>query len=243
METVAYRPGNHLTLSAKSSARDEIIKRQYTPRSLMLSKILRKKKNKTKLTKETNTIEPERKTMMYIDPEANNEGHHEGHHHEGHHHEGHHHVQEGHHHARPQHHTKVPEGYYRCSHGCLCRKGTHHEGETDTHHAHVNPQTQQPGMMGTMANGAMGGAMGGAMQGAMMGGPSGAMQGGLQGGMQGGMMSMMPPPPTANNPIINQVGNVGGGLMGMLGQGLGVANGLSQQFTSLAARKFLFLFF
>jgi hypothetical protein len=202
----------------------------------MLSKMLRKKKNKTKLTKETKSEEPERKTMMFIDPEANKK---EGHH--GHHEEGHHHVQEGHHHARPQHHTKVPAGYYRCSHGCLCRKGTHHQEQHGN--AHVNPQTQQPSMMGTMANGAMGGAMNGAMMGGMMGGPGGAMQGGLQGGMQGAMRPMMPPPPTANNPIINQVGNVGNGLMGMLGQGMGIANGLSQQFTSLAARKFGLYFF
>ena len=72
------------------------------------------------------------------------------------------------------------------------------------------------------------------------------MQGGMQMGMQPGMgmnpMQQMAPPPTANNPIISTVGDMGSGLMGMLGQGLGIANGLNQQFTSLAARKF-FLFF
>jgi len=219
VETVAYRPGNHLTLSAKSSARDAIIKRQYTPRSLMLSKILQKKKNKTKLTKDNKAKQTERKTMMYIDPNEN--GSSEGHHHESG--EHHHHHAEGHHHeSRPQHHAKVPEGYYRCSHGCLCRKGMHHESHAETHVEPGMQQQMQPQMQPQMQGNMQGGTMQGAMQGM-------------------GQMLPMVAPPTANNPIINQVGNVAGGLMGMLGQGMGVANGLNQQFTALSARKKIYI--
>lgn len=213
-----------MTLSSKTQAKNSIIKRQFTPRSLLLSKMLRKKRNnKATLTNGNKPEKTERKTMMYVDPNSNE--HHSNHHHEGSHHGGHHESD----HSRPRHHSKVPEGYYRCSHGCLCKKG-------------VNHQEHDHGQMHGQMHGGMQGGMQPMMNGGMQGGMNPMMGGGMN-PMMGGGMSPMQPAPTANNPLINTVGNMGNGLMGMLGQGMGVANGLNQQFTSLAARMIIIIYY
>lgn len=224
-ESVSYRPGNHLTLTAKTTAKNEIIKREFNPRSLLLSKILTKKKHKTKLTKEKNPANIERKTMMYVGANHGSNSHNTGH---------------TTHHHRPMNHGKVPEGYYRCSHGCLCKKGMHHEGPGEMHHSSHQPMHGHhgQGMHGGMHGPGMHGGMQGGMHGPGMYGPG--MHGGMQGGMYGpgmGPPQTLPPP---TNPIIKQVGSMGSGLMGMLGQGIGVANGLSQQFNGIAAGKYIF---
>ena len=101
-------------------------------------------------------------------------------------------------------------------------------------------------MMGQMAAGGMGGMQGGmgGMQGGMGGmqGGRGGMQGGM-GGMQGGMGGMqggmggMHPAPQSNIGIINDIGNMGTGLIGGMGQGMGVANQMSNQFNTLSQRN------
>jgi len=189
--TMSMRGRRKVSLSAKTMVKNEIVNKTFSPRSLLLSKIL-KKKNKTKLAKDAKQHASERETMMMVTPESHGGGHS--------------------HHSKPKHHSKVPEGYYRCSHGCLCRKGMHHNsGQHHGHHGHHG-------------------------QGGMHGGMQGGMQGGMGPGMHGGMQQMNPyPQPT--NPIIQGVAGLGNTAMGLLGQGMGVANGLNQQFTSLSARK------
>jgi hypothetical protein len=195
--------------------KNEIVNKTFSPRSLLLSKIL-KKKNKTKLAKDAKQHASERETMMMVTPESHGGGHS--------------------HHSKPKHHSKVPEGYYRCSHGCLCRKGMHHNsGQHHGHHGHHGQGGMHGGTHGGMQGGmgpGMHGQMGPGMHGQMGPGMHGAMGPGMHGGMQ-----QMNPYPQPTNPIIQGVAGLGNTAMGLLGQGMGVANGLNQQFTSLSARK------
>ena len=84
-----------------------------------------------------------------------------------------------------------------------------------------------------MANPGMGGGMQGqqGMYGHGMQGQQGMMGGGMQGGMRPA------PVPKANIGIINDVGKMGTGLIGAMGQGMGVANQMQNQFNSIANRN------
>lgn len=100
-------------------------------------------------------------------------------------------------------------------------------------------------MQGGMHNGGMHGGMQGGMHGGMHGGMQpgmmqpGMMQPGMmQPGMQPGMHQVNPfPQPT--NPIVKGVADLGSTAMNVLGQGMGVAGQMNQQFNNIAARRVL----
>ena len=210
----------------------------------MLSKTKLKQKKGVKLTKKLEaTAAPDRETMMYLPPE-----HHDPnstrHHHDPQH-------EEHTHHSDTVNTSGVPEGYYRCSHGCLCRKGMVHQPNYVS-----TPGTGGQGDHGEMHRGAMhGGSMhGGGMQGGYMG--QGQMQGSQMGMypnamgmspmgnmMNTGMNPMAPkPPPKANFGLINKIGQIGNGIIGGMGQAMDISMGMNQQFNNVMQRNFFILF-
>lgn len=228
---------NRLSLSQKVRASNLLFRQISSPRMLLLSKMLFKGRN-AKLTK--NKFEnPERETRMYVAPSSHQNSHH----------------RRG-HEITPKSHGNVPPGYYRCSHGCLCRKGSHAqpsfnhapEGEGQGHgqemgnhmqHGQMQPGQMQHGQMqpGQMQPGQMqyGQMQPGQMQYGQM--QPGQMQPGQMYGspMQGGYSN--PPPPKANIGMLANVGSMGNTILGAMNQGMGITNGWNNQFNNIANRK------
>jgi hypothetical protein len=223
-ETVPFSNNNHISLSDKALITDSITQSaQMAPRNVLMSKILLKK-NSPKMVQDA-IPKQARKTYMYV-----------GKTHPIHHNGSHHHSPN--HHYTPHKKTTIPEGYERCDHGCLCKKGTlHKQQHGGGHNQHHSPGQNLAQSMGMMPPPNM---MGAGMMGAgMMGG---GMMGGGMGGhppMGGGMMTPpgYHPPPMANNPMITGLENVGNGVLGTMNQATGVMGQWNNAFNNIAARN------
>ena len=221
-----------------------LIHHEIRSRNLMLSKIRLKQKKGVKLIKKKNLDVTDRETMMYLpkhgEPHSTRDDYSEHKHEES--------------SPHKSHNTGIPEGYYRCSHGCLCKKGMVHQ-PSYTAHNNVQGGHMEGGHMegGHMQGGQM---QGGQMQGGgMYGSPQmGYQQNGMYpnaGGMSpvgnmmnGGMNPMQPAPvPKANFPLINTIGNLGNSIIGGMGQVMGIGENLSMQANSLAQRRIFFFLF
>ena len=229
-QNTAFTNGNHLSLTQKYDNNQFLATKKKFSRNLRLSKFMMKKKNQTQVVTD-NKIKMDRKTMMYVAPKEHPSRPSHNTHHT---------------HHKPQNHGKVPEGYYRCSHGCLCRKGTTHQPGfhnvgSGNSRSSLGPSTGggMQAMQGGMGGPGMYGGQGMGMQGGM-GGPGmyGGQGMGMQGGMGGPGMGMRPAPvPKANIGMINDVGKMGTGLIGAMGQGMGIAQQMENQFSTLTNRN------
>ena len=173
-----------------------------------LSKILLKHTN-TKLVKD-NKPKQDRETMMYVGNSHPAHGNGSGH-------TTHHSTYV--HHKKTHQETKIPEGYERCDHGCLCKKGTlhKHDLQNNMYAPNSNIISPHPAFMGGM--------------------------GSPMGGMSPSPMMPMRKPPLAHNPVVSGMEKVGNGALGTVNQVAQMMGNWNQDFNNIAARKLLFLFY
>ena len=241
----AFASRRHISLTDRMNLPNLLIHHEIRSRNLMLSKIRLKQKKGVKLIKKKNLEVLDRETMMYLppkhgEPHSTRDEYSE------------HKEEEPSHHK--SHSSGIPEGYYRCSHGCLCKKGMVHQPSYTAHNnvqgGHMEGGNMQGGHMqgGHMQGGHMqgGGMYGGQQMGQQQNGmyPNAGGMSPVGNMMNGGMNPMQPAPvPKANFPLINTIGNLGNSIIGGMGQAMDMSMGMQGQMNNMMQREiYLFLF-